>query len=176
MNKKDINDVSRQRIAQIRLCILRDLIVWTVQGPWRLTAFPALWQTFHWLVYPGEQKFKDGKKLCIQCERLGRQCWHPLEDFYEHERLRGGVHTYCKQCVSENNMAYAREHKDKVAAYSRKYKRSHVENFRKYSNKYYHRHKAKRLAYIQKWRNNNKERYDAYQKAYRERKKAEGTR
>src|SRR5215469_8399870 len=72
-DKKDIEEVSRQRIAIIRQDILRELIVWTLREAHRIVLFRTWWALFHWLVYKREQKYQEGMKLCKRCEKLDRE-------------------------------------------------------------------------------------------------------
>jgi len=153
-------EVSKQRLAQIRCYILRDIIGWTLREPHRIVWLKVLWGTFHWLVYKREQKFVGDSKHCPGCEKLGRECWHPIADFYKNEKLKEGLSTYCKRCTNKKSMEYAREHKGNATEQARRYRRKNVEKFREYQREYYRKNRAKRLEAIKRSKQKKANRQD----------------
>jgi len=172
-NKKPIEEVSRQRLAVIRQGILREIIVWTLQAPHRIVVFPAMWNTFHWLVYKREQKYQEGMKHCVRCEKLGRQCWHPFEDFYKDTSDKHGLSDYCSKCCNELCSATREKNPEAARERKRKWYKMHPEKMLEYRRRAYAKNPKRYNQASRDWQRKNAERWNAYNRVYRARKKAE---
>jgi len=166
-------EVSRQRLAIIRQYILRDILIWTIQAPHRIVWFNAWWHTFHWLVYKREQKHQDGMKHCIRCEKIGRECWHPVDNFYKDARDKHRLSVYCIPCCNEQNKASRGKNPEAMREKVREWHEKHPDRLRVYSRRRYAKNPEKHKQASRKWQRENAERWNAYNREYRNRKKAE---
>ena len=172
-DKKDIEEVSRQRIAIIRQDILRELIVWTLREAHRIVLFRTWWALFHWLVYKREQKYQEGMKLCKRCEKLDRECWHPFEDFYKNVKDKHGLSDYCSKCCNELCAATREKNPEAARERKREWYKMHPEKMLEYRRRAYAKNPKRYNRATRKWQRENAERWNAYNRAYRARKKAE---
>lgn len=168
---KPIEDVSRQRLAVIRQYILRDILIWTIQAPHRLVWFKEWWNTFYWLVYRREQKHLDGMKHCIRCEKLGRECWHPVEEFYKDTRDNHGLSVYCINCSNELNNAVRERDPEAARERRREWGKMHPEKISEYSRRAYAKNPESSIRATRKWQRENAERWNAYNRDWRAKKK-----
>src|SRR5712664_1247143 len=135
-------EVSRQRIAQIRQYILRDIIVWTVQAPHRIVLFATIWDTFHSIVYKREQKIKDGMRFCPRCQALGRECWHPLEGYNKNTAREDKLSVYCRTCEREKQAIFRSKHPERAEKYRQAHDKRHPGIWSVYRKRSYRKHRT----------------------------------
>ena len=168
---KPIEQVSRQRIAQIRNHILRDVIKWTLGEPHRIMQFTKIWNMFHWLVYKREQNMRNGMKLCTRCQKIGRECWYPIDQFGKNSSTKDSISSWCIFCMREINADYRNENRSEINKYRKNFEKNHPDLIKQYRKKSYIKHRKKRIQESRTWQKNNSKRWNAYnRKRYAQRK------
>lgn len=63
----------------------------------------------------------------------------PIEKFPLKDRIGGRRHSYCRQCLTDYEREWQKEHPERVRTYKRRYRASHQEEIRRYKREVYHR-------------------------------------
>jgi K+/H+ antiporter YhaU regulatory subunit KhtT len=122
-------------------------------------------------VYKKAQKIKDGMRFCPRCQELGRECWHPLENYNKNTHRKDKLGVYCRTCEREKQAIFRSEHPERAE----KYRQVHEERYpgiaSVYRKRSYRKHRIKRMQESRRWQQRNSVKWNAYSRDWRAKKK-----
>ena len=96
-------------------------------------------------------------RRCKECKRILH-----VNKLKKNKNSKYGVVNMCKECYSEYNKKYNKEHKEEKSKKNKEYNKEHIEEKSKKNKEYYKEH----IEYFEQNRENNKEYYKEYRKEW----------